>query len=106
MTATDNMVVAEAERRRVADRRSRLHLATPNERRGKSFDELTTHESSRLEQLLVEVQSAAQYAQVADEEAISAAQRLTDALRVARAANTAASRAAFLAAGIITGVLS
>lgn len=101
MSAAENMVARE---RRQGDRRStHLHLATPGERRGKEFGDLNTHQQSRLEQLLVEVQSAAHYAQVADEAAIAAAQRLTDALRVARAAAVAAERAARLAAGQVSG---
>lgn len=81
-----------------------MHLAAPNERRGKSFD--STHLQSRVELLLVETQAASQHSREATAHAIAAAQTLFNELRAAKAACVAAERAAHLAAGAISGAAS
>ena len=100
--ATFEMVV-HVERRRGDRRSTPLHLATPDERRGKSF---TTHERAHTETLLCETQAAADYALDALAHAIASSQTLLNELRAARAASVASKRAAHLAAGQVSGATS
>lgn len=93
------MVVGE---RRVSDRRTCRHLESAPAASGKSF--ASTHVQSRVEILLVEQQSASEYAVQAISHATAALQTLTNELRAARAAAVASSRAGHLAAGAVSGI--